>query len=164
MFNSKWNIFAQISHWYDITLRISLHSVILFNLFEKSLAFDHFRRKRQSKLLTQVQIEFEYWIVCGATWKQRRGWDSREASVCPTIGVSRRSPPGKSRISLRSDAFPPDSWPTLGLWLADGRGIASAPPLPLSIRDPFRYAARNYGPCVSRGHPSWFVSLPKPLW
>lgn len=123
--------------------------------------------KLQSKLSTRVQIEFKYWIVCGATWKQRRGRDSRETSACPTIGVSRRSPRGKSRISLRSDAFPPDSWPTLGLWLADGRGIASMPPpfLSLSIRGPFRYAVRNYGPCVSRGHPSWFLSLflPKPL-
>lgn len=94
-----------------------------------------FERKRQGKLSTRIQIEFEYWTVCGATWKQQGGRNSREASVCLTIGVSRRSPRGKSRISLRSDAFPPDSWPALGLRLADGRGIASMP------APRYRYAA-----------------------
>lgn len=139
----------------------------------KSLAFDHFQAARATKQTigtgwNWIRVLDSMW--CDMKAAGRKGFVC-EASVCPTIRVSRRSPPGKSRISLRSDAFPPDSWPALGLQLADGCRIASVclpffplPP-PLSIRDPFRYAyaARNYGPCVSRGHPRWFMSLPESL-
>lgn len=131
-------------------------------------------RELQSGLSTWVGIEFKYigCSICDCDTKVAVG----EGFVRHrSVGDSQRSPRGKSRISLRPDAFLPDSWPALGLWFAadyvellcvllsirDSPYRYAVPPPLLSSPYRYVYAARNYGRCLPHGHRGYLMSLPR---